>query len=227
MAGEMDSDQSSRKPTRIAVVDGQSMFREALVELLRRESGLEVCGDAGDRHRAFELIKTRSPDLAIVGLDLVNSQGIDLIRDLKRHWPKVAVLVVSTHQEPIFAERALRAGARGFIDKQQAFKHLIAAIHKILAGEIVTSESLVQIALTLLAGGRHSPGGQSVTRLSNRETEVLTLIGRGFNTHQIAADLHVDITTIETHRSRLKEKLKLRDASELLQYAIRCVHDSQ
>jgi DNA-binding NarL/FixJ family response regulator len=227
MVGEKKSDLSSDKSTRIALVDGQSMFREALVELLGREPGLEVCGETGDRHRALGMIKTKSPDLAIVGLDLVDSQGIDLIRDLKTHCPKVAVLVLSMHQEPIFAERALRAGARGFIDKQQAFRHLVAAIHKIIAGEIVTSETLVQIALKLLAGGQHSTVDQSVSRLSDREAEVLTLIGKGFNTHQIAAKLHVDVTTVETYRSRLKEKLKLKGASELLQYAIRCVHDSQ
>jgi DNA-binding NarL/FixJ family response regulator len=147
-----------------------------------------------------------------------------LVKDIRAHHPKVAVLVVSMHQESLFAERALRAGARGYITKQQATKQLIGAIRKVVAGEFVASETVTQAALTKLAGGQAPARDAAVGKLSDRELEVLDLLGKGFNNHQIAERLHIDVTTIETYRARIKEKLDLRDATELLQYAIRWAH---
>lgn len=228
MAGGMGTEKRTGaghgKPTRIVLVDDHPMFREGLVEVLGRESDLQVCGEAEDSCQALEVIKATSPDLAIVDLVLKSSHGINLIKDIRAYHPKVAVLVVSMHQESLFAERALRAGARGYITKQQATKQLIGAIRKVVAGEFVASDSLNQAALAKLAGGQAPANDPSVSKLSDRELEVLDLLGRGFNNHQIADRLHIDVTTIETYRARIKEKLDLKDASELLQYAIRWAH---
>jgi DNA-binding NarL/FixJ family response regulator len=224
MGIEKKSDNKPGKSTRIVLVDDHSMFREGLVEVLSREPDLEICGQAEDSRQALEVIKVAKPDLAIVDLVLKNSHGIELIKDIRALHPKVAVLVVSMHQESLFAERALRAGARGYITKQEATKHLIGAIRKVIAGEVVASDSLTQIALGQLAGGEMPAKSQSVGRLSDREVPVLELMGNGFNNHQIAERLRIDVTTIETYRARIKEKLVLKDATELLQYAIRWAH---
>ena len=224
MGAEKKSNNKSGKSTRIVIVDDHSMFREGLIEVLRREPDFEICGEAEDRRQALEVIKTVKPDLAIVDLVLKNSHGIELIKDIRAYHPEVIVLVVSMHQESLFAERALRAGARGYITKQEATKHLIGAIRKVMDGEIVASESLTQIALGQLAGGEGLSKGKSVSKLSDREIEVLDLMGKGLNNHQIAEQLRIDVTTVETYRARIKDKLLLKDATELLQYAIRWAH---
>lgn len=224
MGKETSTPDKSTNPTRIVLVDDHSIFREGLAELLNREPDLQVCGEAEDRHQAFEVIKTARPNLAVVDLMLKNSHGIELIKDISASFPEVAVVVLSMHQETLFAERALRAGARGYITKQQAAQQLIGAIRRIIAGEIVASETLTQVALNQLSGGQGPTNGQPVGKLSDRELEVLDLLGKGFNNHQIADRMHIDITTIETYRARIKTKLDLKDATELLKYAIRWAH---
>ena len=212
----------STKPVRIVLVDDHQMFREGLAEVLTREKDFQVCGQAADRQQALAVIGSTHPDLALVDLSLPDASGIELIKDLRARHPKLAVLVVSMHEESLFAERALAAGARGYLTKQQATRQLVAAIRRVLAGEIVASEKLAQHALAQLAG--HSHDRPSIGKLSDRETQVLELIGHGFNNRQIADRLHLDLTTIETYRARIKEKLGLKDATELLQHAIRWAH---
>ena len=212
------------KLTRIVLVDDHLMFRDGLAEVLSRESDLEICGTAEDCDQALETIKTNHPDLVIVDLSLKNSNGIGLIKAMHGCCSKVAILVLSMHEESIFAERALRAGADAYITKQQAIEHLIAVIRKIQAGESVSHDSITRTTLNGAISGDRCRIDRSIKKLSDRELDVLGLIGKGLDNHQIASQLHIDSTTVATYRARIKEKLDLKDATELLQFGIRWVH---
>jgi DNA-binding NarL/FixJ family response regulator len=213
---------ASGKPVRIVLIDDHQMFREGLAEVLGREKEFLVCGQAADRRQALTVIASTKPDIALLDMSLPDSSGVELIKDLQVRHPKLAVLVVSMHEESLFAERAIAAGARGYLTKQQASSQLVQAIRRVLAGEIVVSDKLTQLALARL-GGRVI-AGTTVRELSDREAQVLELIGQGYNNHQIARRLHLDLSTVETYRARIKEKLRLKDATELLQYAIQWSH---
>jgi DNA-binding NarL/FixJ family response regulator len=211
--------------TRIVIVDDHPMVRERLVELIDREPDLEVCGEAEDRHEALEVIAATCPHLAIVDLSLKTSLGIELIKDLQVRHPDVMILVVSMQDELIHAERCIRAGARGYITKQQASRHVMQAIRQVLAGEIYLSQV---VATQLLSRSTGKPTGPdsflAASLLTDRELQVFELIGKGHSTRQIADFLKLDTKTIETYRSRTKEKLGLKDGPELLQRAIAWVH---
>jgi DNA-binding NarL/FixJ family response regulator len=215
------SQRSTRHVARIVLVDDHPMVRERLQEVIQAQPDLQVCGEAEDRHHALKIIENQKPDLAIIDLSLKNSHGLDLIKDLQATAPNLAILVVSMHEESLHAERVIRAGARGYITKQQATKNILVAIRAVLRGEVYLSE---RTALRIAAKVARKPdaiNGSSVGVLSDRELRVLELIGQGFGTRKISELLNVGVPTIETYRSRLKEKLNLKDASELLQFAIR------
>jgi len=216
---------SPEKATRIVVVDDHPMVRERLAELINREPDLQVCGEAEDRHGALQVVATTRPHLAIVDLTLKGSHGMDLIRDLQEFHPQVRILVVSMQEESLYAERVIRAGARGYITKQEATRNVMQAIRTVLAGEVYLSARLASHLLTRVVGQQRPEAVLSVGTLADRELQVFERVGRGFSTRQIAEQLHLDIKTIETYRARIKEKLKLKDASELLQRAIAWVHD--
>lgn len=208
------------------IVDDHPMVRERLVELIDREPDLEVCGEAEDRHQALKVIATTRPHLVIVDLSLKTSLGIELIKDLQAQYPEVLILVVSMQDELIHAERCIHAGARGYITKQQASRHVMLAIRQVLAGEIYLSKSVATLLLTRSTGKSARPNSiLAATLLADREFQVFELIGKGHSTRQIAELLHLDTKTIETYRSRIKEKLKLKDGPELLQRAIAWVHN--
>ncbi len=213
--------------TRIVIVDDHPLVRERLIELIDREPDLEVCGEAEDRHEALELIASTRPDMAIIDLTLKSSLGIELIKDLQIRQPEVKILVVSMQDEMIYAERCIRAGARGFITKQQASRHVMQAIRQVLAGDIYISQG---VATQLISRSFNKPGGaeplQLASLLTDRELQVFELIGKGHSTRQIGDLLILDTKTIETYRSRIKEKLGLKDGPELLQRAIAWVHHS-
>jgi DNA-binding NarL/FixJ family response regulator len=212
---------NSREKQRILLVDDHPMVRERLAEVIQREPDLEVCGEAEDRFRALELIGSQRPHLAIVDLTLKRSHGMELIKDLRGQHPGLAILVVSMHDELLHAERVIHAGARGYITKQEATKKIMLAIRTVLKGDIYLSERMAaQVAANALGGarGKSSP---AVANLSDRELLVFEMIGHGHSTRQIADELHLDMRTIETYRARIKEKLNLKDANDLLQYAIR------
>lgn len=215
----------SEGKNRIVIVDDHPMVRERLVELIDREPDLEVCGEAEDRHEALEVIAATHPTLAIIDLSLKTSLGIELIKDLQVQQPDVLVLVVSMQDELIHAERCIRAGARGYINKQQASRHVMQAIRQVLTGEIYLSQSA---ATQLLSRSMRKPGSPDsflvTSLLTDRESQVFELIGKGHSTRQIADFLKLDGKTIETYRSRIKEKLRLKDGPELLQRAIAWVH---
>jgi DNA-binding NarL/FixJ family response regulator len=212
--------------TRIVIVDDHPLVRERLVELINRESDLEVCGEAQDRREALEIIRSTQPHLAIIDLSLKSSLGIELIKDLQAERPEVIILVVSMQDELIYAERCIRAGARGYITKQQASRHVMQAIRQVLEGEIYLSQTVATQLLTRSMGRPAGSGTPLVASLlTDRELQVFELIGKGHSTRQAGDLLSLDVKTIETYRSRIKEKLGLKDGSDLLQRAIAWVHE--
>lgn len=222
MASEPETPKEKR--TRIVIVDDHPMVRERLAEVINREPDLQVCGEAEDRSGALQIIAATRPHLAIVDLTLKASHGMDLIKDLQSLHPDVRVLVVSMQEESLYAERVIRAGARGYITKQEATRRVMQAIRTVLAGEVYLSQQLAAQLLTRVVGQQRPEAALPVSSLADRELQVFELIGRGFSTRQVAEHLHLDVKTIETYRARIKEKLNLKDASELLQRAIAWVH---
>jgi len=205
----------------ILLVDDHPMVRERLAEVILREPDLAVCGEAEDRFQAMEKVATARPALAIVDLTLKRSHGMELIKDIRTQYPDLPMLVVSMHDEMLHAERVLRAGARGYITKQEATRKIMQAIRTVLSGEIYLSEKMAAQIAAAAMGNVRAKSGTSVASLSDRELLVFQMIGRGYGTRQIADELHLDMRTIETYRARIKEKLNLKDANDLLQFAIR------
>jgi DNA-binding NarL/FixJ family response regulator len=210
----------AKKRARILLVDDHPMVRERLAEIINREPDLVVCGEAEDRHEALAAILARPPDLAIVDLTLKHSDGLELIKDIHRRWPKLKVLVVSMHDESLYADRAIRAGALGYITKQEATRKILLATRQVLDGNLYLNEKVAARLVRRLMSHAAPPAGTPADLLADREFQVFEMTGRGLNTHEIAGRLHIGLKTVETYRARIKEKLKLKDASELLQLAI-------
>lgn len=210
---------------RILLVDDHPLVRESLKNLIRREPGLAVCGEAEDRKQALELAAADEPDMALVDLTLKNSHGMELIKDLGNLWPKIKILVLSMQDEALYAERVIRAGARGYVSKREVPRKILLAIRQILAGEIYWSEKAAAHVASKIACSCCPGVNLSAEILTDREIQVFELIGAGQSTRQIAADLHINVTTVATYRARIKEKLNLKNSLELLQYAIRWFND--
>ena len=211
---------------RILIVDDHPMVRERLADVIKSEPDLLICGEAETRLQALQLVVQTHPDLVLLDLNLKDSQGIEVIKDIVAQKPRLRVLVISMHDESLFAERAIRAGACGYITKQEATKNVLVAIRKVLGGELYFSETLAKKLLANLAGGIQGPAVPSVDLLSDRELQVLRLLGLGRSTRQAAKDLHLEFSTVETYRTRIKDKLNLNDANDLVQYAINWVRSS-
>jgi DNA-binding NarL/FixJ family response regulator len=204
----------------VFLVDDHPIVRQGLAELIDHEKNLGVCGTAEDIHKALDQISALSPDLVIVDISLKGSNGIELLKNIKVRYPRQAVLMLSMHDESLYAVRALRAGASGYIMKQEATEKVLTAIRKVLNGEIYLSERMEKKMIHQLVGGRAARTGSPLEDLSDRELEVFNLIGQGHGTRQIAEELHLSIKTIESHRAHIKEKLNLKNATELVQHAI-------
>lgn len=201
------------------------MVRERLTEIIESEADLTVCGEAEDRHQAIERIKAKHPDFVIADITLKNSDGLDLIKDIHSRWPNLYVLVVSMHDESLYAERVIRAGARGYITKQEATHSILVAIRRVLEGNIYLNQKVASRLLAQLATPARRAGGTPAELLADRELQVFELTGRGLNTRQIAARLHIGVKTAETYRTRIREKLGLQHPAELLQVAISWAHE--
>jgi DNA-binding NarL/FixJ family response regulator len=217
--------QKSDGVVRILLVDDHPLVRESLKTIIRREMDLAVCGEAEDREQALELAAASEPDMALVDLTLKHSHGLELVKDFRNIWPKMKILVLSMQDEAIYAERVIRAGARGFISKQEVAGKVLVAIRHILAGNIYWSEKAAAHVASKIARSSRPSDNLSVEALTDREIQVFELIGFGKSTHQIAAALHINSSTVETYRARIKEKLNIKNALELLQHAIRCSND--
>ncbi|MCL5096289.1 MAG: response regulator transcription factor [Candidatus Omnitrophica bacterium] len=216
-----------KKQAGILLVDDHAILREGLARLIDQESDMHVCGQAGDSHEALRLLEELKPDLAIVDISLGGSHGLELIKDIKARWPRLPVLVLSMHDEALFAERALRAGARGYIMKQVPSVELLASLRRVLRGKYYLSETMTRQLLGQFADGQHAKGTSPLARLSNREFEVLELIGRGNRTRQIAQQIHVSVKTVQSHREHIKEKLRLQDAVSLVRFAVQWVESQK
>ena len=224
MARKKQPDKANAKKTNILLVDDHPIVRQGLAELINHQTDFVVCGQAEDAHQAMKAVKELKPDMAIVDISLKETSGMELIKDLNSQYPNLPVLALSMHDESLYAERALRAGARGYIMKDEATEKVIMAIHKILRGEIYISDKMATKMMRKLVGSSTELTTSPVERLSDRELEVFQLIGKGFGTRQISERLFLSIKTIETYRAHIKEKLHLADSAEMLRYAIQWVN---
>lgn len=206
--------------TRVFVVDDHPLVRERLVEIIRAEPGFTVCGEADDRAGTLAGVRDQKPDIVVLDLRLKDSHGFELLRELRARWPQVRVLVVSMHDETLFAGQALEAGAHGYISKQEATRNILVALRTVRAGECYLGPAAVAKLVSRMSGRNARAAAHGVAALSPREREVFALIGRGYSSVQIARTLGLDPRTVETYRARIKAKLHLRSASELLQEAI-------
>jgi len=205
---------------KVLIVDDHPIVRDGLVTLINHESDLEVCGEAEEPQQALKAISELEPDVIIVDITLKGSNGIELTRSIKERSPGLPVIVLSIHDESIYAERALRAGARGYLMKEVVSERIITAIRTVLSGEIYVSNAISKRMLRKLAGGKADTISTPMDSLSDRELEVFRLIGQGCKVSKIAQRMHLSVKTVETYRARIKEKLSLADADELLHYAI-------
>jgi len=208
-------------PAKILIVDDHPIVRHGLAQLINDVEGLSVCGSAASPTEAMESLTRTEPDLVIVDLSLGDESGLELVKKLHGESPDLPVLVLSMHDEAYYADRVLRAGAMGYIMKQEAAGQMISAIHQVLSGKVYLSESMAASMLTRFVGRKVVRGGTPVDHLTDRELQVLGLIGKGLGTRQIAEKLHLSIKTVENHREHIKAKLKLRSSSELVRYAVR------
>jgi DNA-binding NarL/FixJ family response regulator len=223
MSRKKGQDKTGPDKSKILIVDDHPIVRQGLAELVNHENDLAVCGQAEDAHQAMKAIKELRPNIAVVDISLRETSGIELIKDINVQYPNLPVLALSMHDESLYAERALRAGAKGYIMKAEATEKVITAIRKILGGEVYVSDKMAAKMVRKLVGHRTEISTSPIERLSDRELEVFNLIGKGYGTRQISERLHLSIKTIETYRAHIKEKLNLANAAELLQYAIQWV----
>jgi len=205
---------------KVFIVDDHPIVRERVGELIGQEPDLVVCGEAEDAVQAVKAIAGAAPDIAIVDITLKDTYGIELIKQLKELHPKLPILVLSMHDESLYGERALRAGAKGYLTKQEATKKIVDAIRRILRGEIYVSEKLAGTLVRKVAGGKSEAGGSPVDVLTDRELEVFQLLGQGLAVREVAERLFVSTKTVEAHREHIKQKLNFKTSSELLRFAI-------
>jgi DNA-binding NarL/FixJ family response regulator len=211
--------------TRILIVDDHPLVRTGFAQLIGDCPDMEVCGEAGDMSEALKQVEASNPDLAIIDLSLAGGSGLDLIEHIKSRNKKILMLVASMHDETLYAERVLAAGARGYINKQEAQESIIRAIRQVLSGKVYLSQHMTD---RLLSGMVDANGEKrDIDSLSNRELQVFELIGQGVTTGQIAEQLNLSVKTIETHQAHIKKKLGLGSAHELNQRAIRWVMEQE
>ena len=208
------------------MVDDHPLVREWLANLVNQQPDLEVCGEADSAPKALEMIGVVNPEIAIVDISMGGGSGIELIKNMKANYPKVMVIVLSMHDEALYAERALRAGARGYIMKREATKKVLQGIRGVLAGKLCLSDKMAMVMAEKFVDGRPKTAGSVIEKLSDRELEVFQLLGRGYSTRRIADEMHVSFKTVQAFCARIKEKLQLTNATELLHEALRW-HESQ
>ena len=212
----------SRK-TRILVVDDHPIVRQGLALLIDRQSDLTVCGEANDMAAALKAIATLKPDILILDLSLEGPDGIEVLKNIRLTNAKLPVLILSMHDESLYAERALRAGANGYIMKQEATEKVLEAVRRLLRGEVYVSERIANRILQQCVGGSLPTRNSPLEALTDRELEVFRLVGRGYGTRQIAVELRLSVKTVESYQAHIKEKLSLKNAHELVQHAVRWI----
>ena len=207
------------KKTRILVVDDHPLVRQGLAQFINQESDMHVYAEASDGYEALDIIEKTDPDVVIVDIEMKGLNGMDLVRNMKNQYPEVPVLMLSMHDEGLYAKRALNAGARGYLMKEEDPEKVVNAIRAIRKGDISVSDNAQAIIMRQIVGHTRKESGSIVDLLSDRELEVFKKIGEGYRTRHIAENLHLSPKTVESYKARLKNKLGLKDAAELARHA--------
>src|SRR6266568_4330035 len=224
MMAKKESKQKERN--KIFIVDDHPVFREGLAGLIRAEADLTVCGEANSAPQALTAIERLKPDLVLVDIGLPGRSGLELIKDIRAVRSETAVLVISMHGETLYAERVLRAGGRGYIMKQEGPEKILQAIRHVLSDQLYLSGKM-SVRILEAFSGRRARTSSPIGRLTDRELEILQLLGQGKDSHAIAKQLHLSFKTVDAHRGHIKEKLNLRTGTELIVYAARWVEREQ
>jgi DNA-binding NarL/FixJ family response regulator len=211
------------RTVKFLVVDDHPVFRQGLVALIRSDKGYEVCGEAGSVEHALSLVETAVPDMALVDISLTGQSGLDLVKMLKAAHPRILILIISMHDEAVYAARALRAGARGYVMKQEAASVMMQAITTVLSGKIYVSTAMRDRLLETVFNDVAESGAPAVERLSDRELEVLDKIGQGYGAAEIARTLNLSVKTVNAYRDHMKEKLRIDGAGDLRRFAVKWV----
>src|SRR5690348_10749428 len=212
---------------RVFIVDDHPIVRQGLAQLINNENDLEVCGHGEDAFESLRTIRQMKPDIALVDISLKESDGIELLKELRAQDPNLPVLILSMHDESLYAERALRAGARGYIMKQEAPQALLQAVRRVLDGQVYVSDRMSATLLQRMVGGRKPGGELPMDRLTDRELEIFRMIGAGESVKEIADHLCLSVKTVEAHREHIKEKLNFKSSAELLRFAIQNSPDAR
>lgn len=211
----------TRKPAAVLIVDDHPIVRHGLARLIGDEPDLTVAGSASTAREAKAELATKRPDVVLLDITLGDESGLTLLKELRSRHPGIPILVLSMHEETYYADRVLRAGAMGYIMKQEPPERVMAAIRQVLSGKVYLSEAMASSVLTRLVGRKDAEPSSPVDLLTDRELQVLQLIGRGMSTRQVAKALHLSVKTVENHREHIKSKLNLQSGSELVHYAVR------
>ena len=219
----MSKKTSGQPQKKVFIVDDHPVFRDGLVRIVAQVPGVVVCGEAGDARTAFDAISQLKPDLVLMDINLPGKSGLELLQDVHAMRPDLPVLVISMHDEQLYAERVLRAGGRGYIMKQEGPDKMKDAITKVLDGQVYASERTAATILDALSRPRSTASTSTMGKLTDRELEVLRLTGQGKDNRAVAQELHISLKTVDTHRGDIKEKLGLKNGTELIHYAVRWV----
>ncbi len=215
--------ETTEKQVRVMIVDDHPFMRRGLAQTINGMNDMAVCGEASSKTEAMDVIDSLQPDLVVVDISLGDGSGIELIKEIKNRWPDVKMLVSSMHDESLFAERAIRAGALGFVNKGESSEVFVEALRKIKEGKIYLSSRMTDYVLNQFVTAPDEPRKSRIESLSDRELEVFELIGRGMITKQIAARLELSPKTVETYREHIKMKLNLNNGTELTRHAVQWV----
>lgn len=216
-----------KSKSNVFIVEDHPVTRDGLIQLINYQDDLRVCGFAGTVANAMGGMENAEPDLVLVDITLPDGHGIELVKNLKARHPRAGILVLSMHDEGLYAERAFRAGASGYIMKQEPTDLVLAAVRRILSGETYLSPRMQERVLNRFASGKPAVANSDIERLTDRELEVFELLGRGYGTRQIARQLRLGVSTVETHRAHLKEKLEVENGTELTCRAVEWVNNHQ
>jgi DNA-binding NarL/FixJ family response regulator len=219
--------EAARDKSRIYIVDDHAMFRDGLRQMITLEPDLCVCGDAAEAAQALAELRELQPDLVIADISLAGSSGIDLVKAIKKDFEDLPVLVVSMHDESLYGERSLRAGAMGYVMKSEPARTVLAAMRKVLRGEVHISEKMASAMVAKFVQGTSEPHPSPLESLSDRELEVFRLLGQEKGTRQIAEEINVALPTVATFKNRIKEKLGLKNSTEMVLYAIQWFRQEQ
>jgi DNA-binding NarL/FixJ family response regulator len=208
---------------RIVVIDDHPLFRKGLEQLITSSDGFAVCGEAGNAAEGLSVLRKCGPDIAVIDISLPGANGIELIKNIRAEFPTLPILVLSMHDESLYALRSIRAGAQGYIMKQEALENVVRALHEIVAGRPYLSAAMSAKLITNFAKGGDDGKTSPTDKLSDRELEILELIGKGHEVTEIARELHLSPKTVETHRAHIKEKLNLANARQVARFAVQWV----